>query len=161
MRRAFGPEIIGTQSEHWEVVMTSNGVTALGRPRRGGARRGMRFLTAALSLCLAMLALSAMPVLAAESSATTTSSTTTSNTEAGYSTKPEPPAEKKVAPAKEKVEAKKEVAPAKEVVTPVAKALPFTGLDLRWVVGGGLLMLLIGGVSLRVIARRERHGIGR
>jgi uncharacterized membrane protein len=139
--------------------MTSNEVTALGRPRRGGARRGLRFLIAALSLSLVVLAFSAMPVLAAETSTTTT----TSSTETGYSQKPEVPAEKKVAPAKEEAKApEKEVAPAKEAVTPVtAKALPFTGLDLRWVVGAGVLMLLLGGVSLRVVARRERHGIGR
>jgi hypothetical protein len=148
--------------------MTSNEVRALDRPRRGGARRGLRFLIAALSLSLAVIAFSAMPVMAAG-----TTSTTTSSTETGYSQKPEKPKEekkvapskeeKKVAPAKEETTPKAETEPAKEVVTAPATAekLPFTGLDLRWVVGMGLLLILGGGVSLRVVRRRERHGIGR
>lgn len=140
--------------------MTSNEVTALDRPRRGSARRGLRFLIAALSLSLVVIAFSAMPVLAAE---TTTTSTSTTSTETGYSQKPEAPKEeKKVAPAKEEKEApKSETEPAKEVAPVAAQKLPFTGLDLRWVVGMGLLLILAGGISLRVVRRRERHGIGR
>ena len=144
--------------------MTSNEVTAFDRPRRGSARRGLRFLIAALSLSLVVIAFSAIPVLAAETTTTTTSSSTTS-TETGYSQKPAPPKEeKKVAPAKEEKAAPKAATePAKETVTPApttAQKLPFTGLDLRWVVGMGLLLLLAGGISLRVVARRERRGIG-
>jgi uncharacterized membrane protein len=143
--------------------MTSNEVKALGRSQRRNAHRGLRLLIAALSLSLAMLVLVAAPVLAVE-----TSTTTTSSTETGYSQKPKVPAEKKVAPAKEeKAAPKKEVAPAKEptpvVTSAPAKAteLPFTGLDLRWVVGGGLLLIAVGGVSLGVMRRHERQGIGR
>lgn len=162
MRRApFGPGIIDTNPTHWEVIMTSNEVTALDRPRRGSARRGLRFLIAALSLSLVVTAFSAMPVLAAE---TTTTTTATTSTETGYNQKPEAPKEeKKVAPAKEEKEAapKSETEPAKEVAPVAAQKLPFTGLDLRWVVGMGLLLILAGGISLRVVRRRERHGIGR
>lgn len=147
--------------------MTSNEVMALGRPRPGGARRGLRLFIAALSLCLAVLAFSAMPVLAAE---TTTTSTT--KTETGYNQKPAvPKEEKKVAPAKEEKaapKAKSEAEPAKETVKPTvtpapvtAKELPFTGLDLRWVVGFGFMLIFAGGGSLWVMRRRERHGIGR
>ncbi len=142
--------------------MTSNEVMALGRPQRGSARRGLRFFVVALSLSLAALALFAMPVLAVE-----TTSTTTSSTETGYSQTPKAP-EKEVAPAKEEKKAPKtEPAPAKETVTPAATApakaseLPFTGLDLRWVVGAGLLLIIAGGISLRVLRRHERHGLGR
>jgi cytoskeletal protein RodZ len=147
--------------------MTSNEVMALGRPRRGSVRRGLRLSIAALSLCLAMLAFSAMPVFAAETSTTTTSSSTTS-TETGYSQTPAAPKEeKKVAPAKEEKPApEKETEPAKEeakptTTTPAAKVLPFTGLDLRWIVGFGLLLILAGGGSLWMLGRRERHGVGR
>lgn len=141
--------------------MTSNEVVGLGRPGRSSAHRGLRFFIAALTLSLAVLALTAMPVFAAA-----TTSTTTSTTETGYSQKPKPPAEKKVAPAKEeKAAPKAETEPAKEVapapaVTPApakATALPFTGLDLRWVVGAGLLLIAMGALSLRVLGRRERH----
>lgn len=146
--------------------MTSNEVMALGRPRRGNARRGLRLFIVALSLCLVVLAISAMPVFAAE---TTTTTTSTTSTETGYSQKPEKPKEEKeVAPSKEeKAAPKSETEPAKETVTPTttttatAKELPFTGLDLRWVVGFGLLLILAGGGSLWVLRRRERHGIGR
>ncbi len=138
--------------------MTSNEVKAPGRSQRHSAHRGLRLLIAALSLSIALLAFVAAPVLAVETS-------TTSSTETGYSQKPKVPAEKKVAPAKEeKAAPKNEVAPVKEAVTPApAKAteLPFTGFDLRWVVGAGLLLIAVGGVSLGVMRRHERHGIGR
>jgi hypothetical protein len=146
--------------------MTSNEVMALGRPQRGSARRGLRFFVVALSLSLAALALFAMPVLAVETTSTTTSSAT-SSTETGYSQTPKAP-KKAVAPAKEeKTVPKEEIAPAKETVTPAATApakaseLPFTGLDLRWVVGAGLLLIIAGGISLRVLRRHEHHGLGR
>jgi hypothetical protein len=43
--------------------------------------------------------------------------------------------------------------PAKTAVSPTSSALPFTGLDLRWVLGAGLL-LLAAGLSIRVAQRR-------
>lgn len=142
--------------------MTSNEVKALGRSQRRNPHGGLRLLIAALSLSVALLAFVAAPVLAVE-----TSTTTTSSTETGYSQKPKVPAEKKVAPAKEEKAPEKEVAPTKEttpaVSTTPAKAteLPFTGFDLRWVVGGGLLLIAVGGVSLGAMRRHERHDAGR
>jgi hypothetical protein len=41
-----------------------------------------------------------------------------------------------------------------------ATTLPFTGLDLRWVIGVGVL-LIGAGLSIRVVQRRQRHGLGR
>jgi uncharacterized membrane protein len=38
--------------------------------------------------------------------------------------------------------------------------LPFTGLDLRWVVGIGVL-LLGAGLSIRLVQRRQRQDLGR
>ncbi len=126
------------------------------RTRRRLARRELLALPAALALIV-----SAAPAVA---QAAETSSSGTS----GYSQKPPTPATK--------TEPKKEVEPAKEekkaattptttvaptTTTPTAKAttLPFTGLDLRWVVGGGLL-LLASGLSIR-LALRGRPGAGR
>jgi hypothetical protein len=125
--------------------------------RRRLARRGLLALPAALALLV-----SAAPAVA---QAAETSSTGTS----GYSQKPPTPTTKP--------EPKKEVEPAKEekkttptptttvaptATTPTTKAstLPFTGLDLRWVVGGGLL-LLASGLSIRLLALRGRPGAGR
>lgn len=97
-----------------------------------------------------------------------TSSGTSSNGTSGYSqTAPTP---------KTNTEPKKEVEPSKEAtkttpttapttttpttaVTPKASTLPFTGLNLTWVVGAGVL-LLAAGLSIR-LAQRRRPGAGR
>jgi uncharacterized membrane protein len=42
-------------------------------------------------------------------------------------------------------------------VSPSESKLPFTGLDLRWVVGAGIL-LLAAGLSIRIAQRRQRYG---
>jgi hypothetical protein len=53
-----------------------------------------------------------------------------------------------------------EPAPAKAAATPTESKLPFTGLDLRWIVGAGLL-LIAAGLTLRfAAARRQRHENG-
>jgi len=95
---------------------------------------------------------------------------TTTNTTSGYSEKPpvttktEP--KSGTAPSKEATTPKSapeptattpttSTAPAKTSVSPAAESkLPFTGLDLRWVVGAGLL-LLAGGLSIRLTQRRS------
>jgi hypothetical protein len=41
-----------------------------------------------------------------------------------------------------------------------AGSLPFTGFDLRWTVGGGLLLVCAGG-SIMVMQRRQRRDSGR
>jgi len=59
----------------------------------------------------------------------------------------------------------KAVAPATTSSTPSAtkpakaSTLPFTGFDLRWTVGTGLLLLCAGG-SIMVMARRQRRDSG-
>ena len=125
------------------------------RARRRIARRELIALPAVLALML-----TATPALAAET--------------AGYGEKPP-------TPTTTKTEAKKAVEPSSTTktpttptptttvepttpattTTPAAKAstLPFTGLDLRWVVGAGLL-LLVAGLSIR-LALRGRPGAGR
>ncbi len=126
------------------------------RARRRIARRELIALPAALALMLP-----ATPALATET--------------AGYNTKPPTPTT--TAPTT-KTEPKKAVEPSSTTktpttptptttveptkpmttTTPVAKAstLPFTGLDLRLVVGAGLL-LLSAGLAIR-LAQRTRSG---
>jgi hypothetical protein len=129
---------------------------AAARGRRA-ARRGL--LVVPLALAFAIPA----PALAQTTGATT-------NVTSGYSEKP---------PVTTKTEPKSGTAPSKESTTPKEKApapttttpatstaptttsptateskLPFTGLDLRWVLGAGLLMLAAG-LSIRLTQRRS------
>ena len=139
------------------------------RPKRGDPRlrlaspfRPARRELLALPAVLALLVPTA-PALAATS--TGTSSTGTS----GYNTKPPTPTtktepKKEVEPSKEvsKTTPKTTVEPAQEptttptTTTPKASTLPFTGLNLTWVVGAGVL-LLGAGLSIR-LALRTRSG---
>jgi hypothetical protein len=134
------------------------------RPKRGDTRlrlaspfRPARRELLALPAVLALL-LPAAPALAATSTGT-----------AGYSTKPPTPAtktepKKEVEPSKEASkttpattpEPAKETTPTPTTTTPTASTLPFTGLNLTWVVGAGVL-LLGAGLSIR-LALRTRSG---
>lgn len=51
-------------------------------------------------------------------------------------------------------------APTTTSASPSTSTLPFTGLDLRWIVGGGLV-LLAAGLSIGLTQRRQRGGVGR
>ncbi len=127
------------------------------RGRRRFARRELLALPAALALLVP-----AAPAIAATS--TGTSSTGTS----GYNQKPPTPTtktepKKEVEPSKEtgKTTPKAAVEPTTETTTPTAttpkaSTLPFTGLNLTWVVGAGVL-LLGAGLSIR-LALRTRSG---
>jgi hypothetical protein len=79
----------------------------------------------------------------------------------GYSKEAEPKSgtqpskEKSTTPSKEAAPEKASSAPASEKAT----TLPFTGFDLRWVVGAGLLMMGAG-FSIMVVQRRQRGDSG-
>ncbi len=122
------------------------------------ARRGL--LAIPLALAFAIPA----PALAQTTGATT-------NTTSGYGEKPpvttktEP--KNGTAPSKESTTPKEKAAPAPATTTPATSTaptttsptateskLPFTGLDLRWVLGAGILMLA-GGLSIRLTQRRS------
>ncbi len=77
----------------------------------------------------------------------------------GYSQKPPTPttkteAKKAVEPSKEATKPAVTTEPAVTTTTPTAKAstLPFTGLNLTWVVGAGVL-LLAAGLAIRMVLR--------
>jgi hypothetical protein len=154
--------------------MTRTQATATSRPQAAGAakvshasssRRAVRgrrlFARRELLVLPTVLALlvGATPALAQ------TSSTGTS----GYNQKPPTPTtktepKKEVEPSKEaeKTTPKAAPEPAKEptttptTTTPKASTLPFTGLNLTWVLGAGVL-LLAAGLSIR-LALRTRTG---
>ncbi len=135
---------------------TAAGNGELGPTRHWRRRRPLVALTAVLALVVPAPAL-------AQTSGTGTS---------GYNQKPPAPKttpepKSGTAPTKEATTPSKEEAPKEETpsttpepttTTPAksvaASKLPFTGLDLRWVIGAGALMLA-GGLSLRVLQRRS------
>jgi cytoskeletal protein RodZ len=149
------PQAAGTAS----IGGISRGAT-VHRGRRRIARRELLALPAALALMVP-----AAPAFAQ------TSSTGTS----GYNQKPPTPtttteAKKETAPSKESTTPKTTpspttttpttttptvtTAPTTTTTTPKASTLPFTGLNLTWVVGAGVL-LLAAGLSIR-LAQRTR-----
>lgn len=123
------------------------------RPPRRGLLRGLLAVFAALALLAAL----AGPALASEPTSGYTNTTT---------------AKKEVLPTKTTTTPKKEVAPSKATTTPAqavepattptattakASTLPFTGLNLTWVVALGLAMVCAGG-SIVVVQRRQHRG---
>jgi cytoskeletal protein RodZ len=161
--------------------MTRTDVMASSRPRTVGAapmRKGSSRILRRLSILplVALLALALVPgaALAAEpTSGYGTTSTSTTPT-SGYSTTTPAPTttpttpSKGVAPSKEaekptSTTPASETAPAKTSTAPTsekASTLPFTGFDLRWDIGFGLL-LMITGFSIVLVQRRQRRDSGR
>lgn len=158
-----------------------------GVARRLGTRGLLAALVTALAaLAFSAAPVFAVETTTTSTSAATTTSTaattatTTSSIQTGYGQTPELKEEKgatyktkpskEVLPSKEKVTPKQGVEPNKEAAEPAvepatpvtttttANELPFTGYDLRWVVGIGLLLVVGGVLSLWMVKRRERHG---
>jgi cytoskeletal protein RodZ len=150
--------------------MTRTDVMASSRPQAQGAARvsggsssgWRRLIVLPVMLLLAVALVAPMSAVAA---------TTTTNKEglSGYEKKPE---EKSgTSPSKEKSTPEtKEAAPTTTSATPSpspssstspttekAATLPFTGFDLRWTVGMGLL-LVGAGFSIVTVQRRHRRG---
>jgi hypothetical protein len=140
--------------------MTRTDVVASSRPqtigaasmRMGSPRALRRLLVLPVALLLAVALVAPTTALAA------------STGEAGYNQKPPEP-KSGTSPSKEATTPKKETAPAKAkseptTTTPTTKTLPFTGFDLSWTVGAGLL-LMGAGFSIVTVQRRQRRNTGR
>jgi cytoskeletal protein RodZ len=158
--------------------MTRTDVMASSRPRTVGAtsidrrsrvrRRGL--LTVPIALVLAgALALpgaasaaegtssyGSTPTTPTTTKPTTTPTTTTPTTTTPTTTTPEP--KTGTSPSKESATTPTETTP-KSTAPSTAKetSLPFTGLDLRWIVGIGFLFMGAG-VSMLMMQRRQRRG---
>lgn len=127
-----------------------------GRPRR---RRAVRSGLLALPLALALIAPGAT-AFAVEPTTSYGQKTPAPKTETTPTTQ-EPksgaaPTQTSSTPSHETVPTKTSEPTA---TTAKAKTLPFTGLDLRWITIGGLLLVGMG-TSIMVVQRR-RHGTGR
>jgi hypothetical protein len=140
--------------------MTQTDVVASVRPQANEAapirRRSPRASRRLLALPVALLLTVALVVPTAAFAATTNTPTS------GYNQTPPTPTSG-TSPSKEKSTPKKETAPAKATTTPTtstkASTLPFTGFDLRWTVGLGLL-LMGAGFSIVTVQRRQRRDGG-
>ncbi len=145
--------------------MTQTDVVASVRPQAQDAapieRRSPRALRRLYVLPVALLLTAALVVPTAAFAATTGTTGTT-----GYNQTPPAPASG-TSPSKEKSTPTKETAPAKATSTPTttttttakSSTLPFTGFDLRWTVGLGLL-LMGAGFSIVTVQRRQRRDGG-
>jgi hypothetical protein len=145
--------------------MTRTDFTASSRPQAVAAglktavparRRSARRLIA-VPVALALL-VPATPALAQSStsgySQTPPVKTTPSNG-TGPSTSSSPP--------KSETSTPRSSTPSTGSAAPTASSrstLPFTGLDLRWIIGGGVL-LMAAGLSIRLVQRRQGGDFGR
>jgi hypothetical protein len=151
--------------------MTRTDVEALSRPqaagtdaqRRGSSRAARRLVVLPVALLLAIAP--AAPTLAAGS--------TSKEALSGYGTKPssgtspskstKTPTSKTpttTTPAQEPAPATSSNVPATTTTPTKASSLPFTGFDLRWTVGGGLLLIAMG-FSIVTVQRRQGRDSGR
>jgi hypothetical protein len=146
--------------------MTRTDVMAPGRPQAARGASIRRRLPGGLGrLSVLSLSLLLAAALAAPTAAFAAGSTGKEN---GYSqTAPTPKSSSGTSPAKEKSTATKAVAPtttptssAPSAESAKARTLPFTGLDLRWTLGVGLL-LIAAGFSIVSVQRRQRRDVGR
>jgi len=136
--------------------MTRTDVMASSRPRTAGAARirggssGIRRGLLVLPVLLLMAFALATPGAAVAAG--------TSTTESGYNQKPNVPKEG-TSPSKETTAptTTKTSEPATTAQPEKAATLPFTGLDLRWTLAAGLL-LMGAGFSIVVVQRRRTDG---
>jgi hypothetical protein len=141
--------------------MTRTNVMASSRPQtadtatRSGSSRARRRLMI-LPVVLALAVAPVTPALAASSNAKALS---------GYGKSQEPNKPNSGTSPSKSTKSPANTAPATTSSTPTtskagASTLPFTGFDLRWTVGAGLLLVGAGG-SIMVMQRRQRRDTGR
>jgi hypothetical protein len=143
--------------------------------RKGSSRILRRLSILPLVALLALALIPGAAVAAEPTSGYGTTSTSTTPTSGYGTTTPTPTTtttttpSKGVAPSKEaekptSTTPASETAPAKTSTTPTtsekASTLPFTGFDLRWDIGFGLLLMLAG-FSIVLVQRRQRRDSGR
>lgn len=157
-----------------DVMASSRPRKTVAAPKRNGSSSALRKLVVlplALALTMALVpatALAAEEGLSGYNKTTTTTTTTTPTSTTPASTTPAsttPTPTTGTSPSKESSTPTSTTAPetsSKEPSTssgPTAKkasTLPFTGFDLRWTIGAGLLLLAMG-LSIVTVQRRQRR----
>jgi hypothetical protein len=135
-----------------DVMASSRPQTAAAAPMSNGSPRTWRRISILALVALALALVPAVAVAAEEPTSgygTTPTTTTKTNTSPSQGVEPSKEAEKPTTstPASE---------PAPATSTEKASTLPFTGFDLRWDIGFGLL-LMIAGFSIVLLQRRQRR----
>jgi uncharacterized membrane protein len=149
-----------------DVVASSRPRKAIAAPKRKGSSSALRklvVLPVALALTMALVpatALAAEEGLSGYNKTTTTTTTTTTptTTPATTPTTGTSPSKESSTPTKTTAPETSSTEPSKGS-EPTAKAstLPFTGFDLRWTIGAGVLLLAMG-LSIVMVQRRQRRG---
>lgn len=148
--------------------MTRTDVVASSRPQKAGvapirkgsssAMRRLLVLPVAFALTMALVlpttAFAAEEGLSGYNNKPTTTSTTPTPTTGTSPSKESSTPTKTTAPETTKSE------PTTEPTAKKASTLPFTGFDLRWTIGGGVLLIAMG-LSLVTAQRRQRRDTGR
>jgi uncharacterized membrane protein len=149
-----------------DVVASSRPRKTIAAPKRKGfsAVRKLVVLPVALALAMALVpatALAAEEGLSGYNKTTTTTTTTTPTTTP--STTPTPttgtsPSKESSTPTKTTAPETASTEPSKssEPTAKKASTLPFTGFDLRWTIGAGVLLLAMG-LSIVMAQRRQRR----
>jgi hypothetical protein len=146
-----------------DVVASSRPQKAGAAPMRKGSSSAMRRLLVlpvafALTMALALpaTALAAEEGLSGYNNKPTTTSTTPTPTTGTSPSKESSTPTKTTAPEATKSEPTTSTEPAAKK----ASTLPFTGFDLRWTIGAGVLLMAMG-FSLVTAQRRQRRNSGR
>ena len=144
-----------------DVLASSRPQIAGAVPMRRGSSRALRRLSV-LPVGLLLAVALVVPTTAFAANSTTGYNQTPPST-TGYN---QTPPSAGTSPSKEKSTPAKEVAPATKSSVPTttkstkASTLPFTGFDLRWTVGIGLLLMGMGFLIV-MVQRRQRRSTGR
>ncbi len=149
-----------------DVVASSRPHKATAAPKRKGSSSALRklvVLPVAVALTMALVPASALAAeegLSGYNKTTTTTTTTPTTTPA---TTPTPttgtsPSKEESTPTKTTAPETSSTEPSKaEPTAKKASTLPFTGFDLRWTIGAGVLLLAMG-LSIVMVQRRQRRG---
>jgi uncharacterized membrane protein len=125
--------------------------------------RKLVVLPVAVALTMALVPATALAAEEGLSGYNKTTTTTTTTTTPPAATTPTPttgtsPSKESSTPSKTTAPETSSTEPSKGS-EPTAKAstLPFTGFDLRWTIGAGVLLLAMG-LSIMTVQRRQRRG---
>lgn len=150
-----------------DVVASSRPRKTISAPKRKGSLSAVRklvVLPVALALAMALVpatALAAEEGLSGYNKTTTTTTTTTPTTTPSTTTTPTTgtsPSKESSTPTKTTAPETASTEPSKgsEPAAKKASTLPFTGFDLRWTIGAGVLLLAMG-LSIVGAQRRQRR----